>query len=270
MFQHATTNRASIKQRSYHQQDPPAKRDPVQSYRSRDDPDAALVDALRLRELTAFDNLVKRYERRLLNVAQKITKNREDAEDAVQDSFLKVFRHLDSFRGDSKFVSWLTRITINQALMIMRRNTQRVVSLDERMETEDGMALREIKAREYTPEQFCSQREFERLLLDRAAGMRQSARLVLELSIVEDLSEAEIAQALGLTQSAVKARLYRAKQDLRKTICKHFPSAKFLRIAKIASAVTSKAEIREDLQHRECGLLPGALCAEGPSIHAVA
>jgi len=82
----------------------------------------------------AFDDLVKRYGRRLLTVAMRITKNREDAEDVVQESFLKVFKKIDSFRGASKFSSWLNQIAINQALMLIRGNTQNFVSIDEGME----------------------------------------------------------------------------------------------------------------------------------------
>jgi RNA polymerase sigma-70 factor (ECF subfamily) len=84
------------------------------------DSDAALVNSLRTGDTGAFEVLVKRHQGRLLKTALNITNNREDAEEAVQDAFLKAFKHLDNFRGHSRFVTWLTRITINQALMVMR------------------------------------------------------------------------------------------------------------------------------------------------------
>src|SRR5215469_3318159 len=89
---------------------PPGELDHISALPSFTDPDAALVAALKARTEGAFDDLVKQHGRRLLNVALKITKNREDAEDVVQESFLKVFKKIDGFRGSSKFVTWLTRI----------------------------------------------------------------------------------------------------------------------------------------------------------------
>ncbi len=251
MLKRAVTNCSSAQQERGHSAGRAMEINHVHSYRSIDDPDTALVDALRSRELTAFDDLIKRHKRRLLRVAQKITKNREDAEDAVQDSFLKVFRHLDSFRGDSKFASWLTRITINQALMAIRVKTQKFVSLDDRMEPEDGAAICQIEARGYTPEQLCSQHEFECLFRNLAASVRQSSRRVFELHIANDLSGLEIARALGLTPSVVKACLHRAKHDLRRTMSKYPPLTGVSRIRKIGSATTNS---REDIGHQEHAL----------------
>jgi len=113
---------------------PPIELDRLPVPRSFTDPDAALVEALKAQTPAAFDDLVKRYGRRLLTVAMRITKNREDAEDVVQESFLKVFKKIDSFRCASKFSSWLTQIAINQALMLIRGNTRNFVSIDEGME----------------------------------------------------------------------------------------------------------------------------------------
>src|SRR5260370_27321689 len=111
-----------------------------------------------------------------------------ESEEAVQDSVLKVCRHLDSLRGDSKFASWLTRITINQALMAIRVKTQKFVSLDDRMEPEDGAAICQIEARGYTPEQLCSQHEFECLFRNLASSVRQSSMRGFVLHIANDLS----------------------------------------------------------------------------------
>src|SRR5712675_2465079 len=91
----------------------PGELDRIPDLGSFADPDAALVEALKARTPAAFDDLVKRYGRRLLTVAMRITKNREDAEDVAQESFLKVFKKIDSFRGASKFATWLTQIAIN-------------------------------------------------------------------------------------------------------------------------------------------------------------
>lgn len=181
-----------------------------------DDPDAALVNSLRAGDTRAFEILVKRHQALLFKVAMKITRNREDAEDAVQDALLNAFRHLAQFRQDSKFVTWLTRISINQALMTMRAKPRKTTSLDEDRQTEDGITAFDIPAAGYTPEQFCSQHEFERLLLAATAGMNERLSLVWRLRTLDDLTLKEIAQVLGLTLTAVKTRLFRARRELQK------------------------------------------------------
>jgi RNA polymerase sigma-70 factor (ECF subfamily) len=202
------------------------------------DPDAALVEALKAQTPAAFDDLLKRYERRLLTVAVRITKNREDAEDVVQESFLKVFKNIDRFRADSKFATWLTRVAINQALMLMRGNTQNFVSIDEGME-DDRAQKAEIRAGGYTPEQLCAQREFEGVVLN-LKNVRKSSRRVIELRVKHDLSEIEIAQVLNLTLSAVKARLYRGGLDLRKAMSRSIDLAKLARARKNMSTTLIK------------------------------
>jgi len=191
----------------------------IPNLRSFADPDAPLVEALKARTPAAFDDLVKRHGRRVLTVAMRITKNREDAEDVVQESLLKVFKKIDSFRGASKFATWLTQIAINQALMLIRSNTQNFVSIDECMEVGDRARRPEIAAVGYTPEQLCAQREFEVVMLN-LENVRKSSRRVMELRIKHDLSEIQIAQVLNLTVSAVKARLYRGRLDLREAMSK--------------------------------------------------
>ena len=207
---------------------PPRELDRIPNLRSFADPDAALVEALKARTPAAFDDLVKRYARRLLTVAMRITKNREDAEDVVQESFLKVFKKIGSFRGASKFSSWLTQIAINQALMLIRANTQSFVSIDEGMEVGNRAKRLEITAGGYTPEQLCAQREFEVVMLN-LENVRKSSRRIMELRVKHDLSEIEIAQVLNLTLSAVKARLHRGRLDLREAMSRSVDSAKLAR-----------------------------------------
>lgn len=216
MLQQAITNLASAQEIRKQSPDVPTKLRAGVHCRFVDDPDAALVRALRAGEAVAFDVLVKRHERRLLHVAMTITKNREDAEDAVQDSFINVFKHVDSFRGNSRFLSWLTRITINQALTTMRAKPRQTKSLDEDWEHQDGVTTWEISSPRYTPEELCSQREFERLLFGLTTGMKEASRRVLELRAVEDLPEEGIAQIMGLSLSAAKTHLFRARRDLRR------------------------------------------------------
>jgi len=189
------------------------------------DADAALVSPLRAGDTSAFEVLVRRHQGRLFRVALKITNNREDAEDAVQDAFLNAFKHLGNFRGDSQLITWLTSITINQALMAMRAKPRKAISLDEGRKTEGGAIAYEIPAGGHSPEQLCSQREFERLLFARTAGMSKLLRQVWQLHTVEDLADKEIAQVLRLTLTTVKSRLFRARRELRKRMEEPITSA---------------------------------------------
>src|SRR5207302_10818853 len=99
----------------------------------------ALVEAAKGGDVSAFEELVRRYDRNVFRIAQHITQNREDAEDVVQDAFIKAYSNLKQFQGQSKFYTWLVRIAVNEALMkLRRRRPERTVSLDEDVKTEDG------------------------------------------------------------------------------------------------------------------------------------
>src|SRR5256885_4321843 len=104
-----------------------------------------LVQAAKRGDITAFEQLVKRYDRNVFRIAQHITQNREDAEDVVQDAFLKAYQNLGQFQGNSKFYTWLVRIAVNEALMKLRkRKSSKTVSMDEDVETEEGSMPREF------------------------------------------------------------------------------------------------------------------------------
>ena len=130
-------------------------------------PDVALVERARAGELAAFDQWVRQYERQVFRIAQHITQNREDAEDVMQDAFLKAYEKLDQFQGNSKFYTWLVRIAANESLMRLRkRRTGRMVSIDEDIETEEGSVPRDLADWAPDPEQNYTQSELaERLSL---------------------------------------------------------------------------------------------------------
>ena len=108
-------------------------------------PDVALVDRVREGDVSAYDELVRKYERQVFRIAQHITQNREDAEDVMQDAFLKAYEKLDQFQGNSKFYTWLVRIAVNESLMRLRkRRTGKMVSIDEDVETEEGSVPRDL------------------------------------------------------------------------------------------------------------------------------
>ena len=117
-------------------------------------PDVALVERVRAGDLSAYDTLVRKYERQIFRIAQHITQNREDAEDVMQDAFLKAYEKLDQFQGNAKFYTWLVRIAVNESLMRLRkRRTSKTVSMDEDMETEEGSVPRDFADWAPNPEQ---------------------------------------------------------------------------------------------------------------------
>src|SRR5438094_8814235 len=119
-----------------------------------------LVQAAKGGDVAAFEELVKRYDRNIFRIAQHITQNREDAEDVVQDAFLKAYENLEQFQGNSKFYTWLVRIAVNESLMkLRRRKTSKTVSMDEDVETEEGSMPREFADWSPNPEQQYGQSE---------------------------------------------------------------------------------------------------------------
>src|ERR1700689_542052 len=118
-----------------------------------------LVAAAKAGDVSAFETLVSRYERKIFRLTLNITQNREDAEDAMQEAFLKAYQHLPGFEGNSRFYTWLVRIAVNQALMKLRRRRPNVVSLDEEIDTGDDMMPREVEDWGPSPEQRSRQSE---------------------------------------------------------------------------------------------------------------
>ncbi len=185
--------------------------------------DEQLVELAKNGDETAFPELVKRYSRRILRVARNITNNDEDAEDVLQESFLKAFTHLDSFQGNSKFYTWLVRIAMNEALMKLRkRRTGKVVSLDEELSTGEDTVVREVAVWDGTPEDRYSQEEMREILDRTIASLPEGFRTVFVLRDVEELSTEETADTLGLSIPAVKSRLLRARLQLREKLTRLF------------------------------------------------
>jgi RNA polymerase sigma-70 factor, ECF subfamily len=185
----------------------------------------ALVHAAKAGDLGAFEELVKRYDRNVFRIAQHITQNREDAEDVVQDAFLKAYQNLQNFQENSKFYTWLVRIAVNEALMrLRRRRPGQMVSLDEDIKTDEDSMPREVADWSPNPEQLYKQSELREILQRTIQGLPASFRTVFVLRDVEGLSTEETAEALGLSIPAVKSRLLRARLQLRERLTKYFKS----------------------------------------------
>jgi RNA polymerase sigma-70 factor (ECF subfamily) len=187
----------------------------------------ALVQAAKDGDITAFEQLIKKYDRNVFRIAQHITQNREDAEDVVQDAFLKAYQNLQQFQGNSKFYTWLVRIAVNEALMKLRkRKTSKTVSMDEEVETEDGSVPREVADWSPNPEQLFRQAELSDILAKTIQGLPTGFRTVFVLRDVEGLSTEETAETLGLSVPAVKSRLLRARLQLRERLSRYFKKKK--------------------------------------------
>ncbi len=186
-----------------------------------------LVRAAKVGDLEAFSELVRRYDRNVFRIAQHITHNEEDAQDVVQDAFLKAYQNLGQFQEQSKFYTWLVRIAVNEALMRLRkRRNGRIVSLDEEVETAEGTMPREVADWSPNPEQLYGQSELGDILRKTIQGLPPGFRTVFVLRDVEGLSTEETADMLGLSVPAVKSRLLRARLQLRERLAKYFKSTK--------------------------------------------
>ncbi len=186
------------------------------------DDEGVLVAAAKAGDLAAFEELVNRYERKIFRLAHNITQNREDAEDVMQDAFLKSFEHLGDFQGDSRFYTWLVRIAVNEALMKLRKRRPNLMSLDEPVESEEDLLPREVQDWGPTPEQRYAQTELQRILSEVIGELDPAFRIVFVLRDLEELSTEETAQLLGLSVPAVKSRLLRARLKLRQRLNKFF------------------------------------------------
>jgi len=181
-----------------------------------------VVARAKTRSENAFEQFVEHYERRAFRLAWKITSNHEDAEDVVQNAFVKAFQNLPDFRGDSRFYTWLVRITINEALMKIRGRRSNEVSMDESQQADDTSVPLEIKDQAANPEQRYLQHEVQRILAASINELEPPYRAVFQLRDVEGLSTEQTAQALDLTSSAVKTRLQRARIKLRESLNGYF------------------------------------------------
>ena len=196
-------------------------RTPLPSQVVKDD-EGALVAAAKGGDITAFETLVGRYERKIFRLAQNITQNKEDAEDVMQEAFLKSYQHLGEFQGNSRFYTWLVRIAVNQALMKLRKRRPNQVSLDEEVDTGEDTMPREVEDWGPSPEERYKQSELGGILSSTIAELEPPFRIVFQLRDIEELSTEETAEALGLSVPAVKSRLLRARLKLRQKLNRYF------------------------------------------------
>lgn len=182
-----------------------------------------LVSRAQAGDNEAFASLVERYQNKIYRLAKNITQNNEDAEDVLQEAFLKAYSHLDSFQRNAKFYTWIVRIAVNEALMKLRkRKSDRTVPLDEPVDTGEETVNREIAVWDDNPEQRYSNEEMQQILNEAVESLKPDFRAVFALRDIEEMSTEETAEALGISVPAVKSRLLRARLALREKLTRKF------------------------------------------------
>jgi RNA polymerase sigma-70 factor (ECF subfamily) len=177
--------------------------------------DLELVAAARAGSNSAFEELQGRYSRRLYKRIQSITRNHEDAEDALQETFLRAYLALDSFQGRSQFASWLMRIAINSALMVLRRRRSRLeISFEPSSDSGEPTQTIDIPETALNPEQLCELRQRSDYVLRAISKLDITLRTPLTTWIQQECSMKEVARTLDLTLATVKTRLHRARKQL--------------------------------------------------------
>jgi RNA polymerase sigma factor (sigma-70 family) len=178
-----------------------------------------LVAAAKSGQRAAFGELCERNAKKIFRVARRITRNREDAEDAVQNSFLNAFVHLADFDRSSRFSTWLTRIAINSALAKLRKNRRvREVPMEEPNATAEFETHYETRDTAPNPEESYSQLERKEVVSAAIGGLQPGARRVVEFHQLQELSARETAQILGVSTTAVKSRMFHARAALREML----------------------------------------------------
>jgi len=177
--------------------------------------DEEVVDRVRSGATALYELIVRRYNQRLYRIARAILRDDTEAEDVMQEAYVRAYQHLGQFEGRAPFATWLTRIAVHEALARLRTR-QKMRQLeppgdDEAMETP-------ILEKSLDPEQETSKREVARLLEEELLNLPEQYRSVLMLRDVEDLSTAETAEALGLTEENVKVRLHRGRLMMRRNL----------------------------------------------------
>jgi RNA polymerase sigma factor (sigma-70 family) len=179
--------------------------------------EAKLVAAAKEGQRAAFGELCERHTAKVFRVVHRITRNREDAEDAVQDCFLSAFVHIKNFDGRSQFVTWLTRIAINAALAKLRKKRGiREIPMEEPSPSADFEPHYEVVDAAPNPEETYTQQERNDVLNTAIGGLRPRARKVVEVHQLQEYSIRETAEILGISTAAAKARMFHARIALRR------------------------------------------------------
>jgi RNA polymerase sigma-70 factor, ECF subfamily len=179
--------------------------------------DSELLQSAREGNATAFDTLIRRHDRFLYRIARSVLLDDYEAEDVVQETFIKAFKGLKNFRGEARLSTWLTRIALNEALARKRRR-RNTVELEALQHRTNALEPTPMIAPAQDPELSTAQQQIRKLLERAIDGLPDSLRTVFVMRDVEELSTAEAARLLGLGEPTVKTRLHRARRMLRELL----------------------------------------------------
>lgn len=177
--------------------------------------DEELVKLIKKGNKSAFDDLVNRYSSRVVNIAYSLLSDREDSLDAAQEIFIKVYKNISTFRGESSVSTWIYRITKNVCTDFLRKRKAVVISLDDEKDDEQKL---EIADESSSPEEVFERKEKITLVRNAIAALDENQRMVITLFDINGLSYDEIASVLRCPIGTVKSRLYRARDSLRKIL----------------------------------------------------
>jgi RNA polymerase sigma-70 factor (ECF subfamily) len=189
------------------------------------DDDTALVEASRGGDVAAFEQLVKRYDAKLLRIAQKVTQNPEDAEEGVQEAFFKAYQKLQQFQEYAKFSTWLVRIALNESFMKLRKWRGILEqSIDSNVFPDSDGARLPLDVADWAPNPEAQYRatELREILVSSLQRLKPALKIVFILRDMEEHSLRETSDILNLTETAVKTRLSRARLQLREELSKYF------------------------------------------------
>jgi RNA polymerase sigma-70 factor (ECF subfamily) len=187
------------------------------------DDDLVLVHASQGGDVAAFEELVRRYDRKLLRIAQHLMDNLEDAEEAVQEAFLKGYRKLNQFQGNAEFSTWLIRIVLGECITKLRKGRKaKASSLDQTAQVEGHDLPRDLADWAPNPEQLYGASELRKILIGSLRELGPGLRMVFVLREVEGFSTNQTAEILRLNDAAVKSRLFRARLQLREKLSRYF------------------------------------------------
>jgi RNA polymerase sigma-70 factor (ECF subfamily) len=212
----------------------------------RQDSDVRLLAAAKSGDSAAFGQLFNRYKQRIFHLARRVMRSHEDAEDVVQEAFQLAYVHRHDFNGDARFSTWLSRIAINVALMKLRKKARKVEISIEEPSKSDEMSFREaVPDLALNPEQDCLRQERTRIVREALAELTPNARRVLELYELEGRSMKEIAEGMGISVAAVKARLFHARPKMRRELDQYFVKRAERKRLRFATAGSGESNGRE-------------------------
>jgi RNA polymerase sigma-70 factor (ECF subfamily) len=188
--------------------------------------EAQLISRATLGDEKAFEAIMRRHNRLLFRTARSILKSDSEAEDALQNAYLRAWCALEGFRSDAKLSTWLVRIVVNEALGRLRRKTAQVIPLDAAMNSiEPEIQASLIDDPDHQPENFVMRIQMRKLLEVRIDLLPEAFRTVFMLRAVEEMSVEEVAQALGIPEATVRTRFFRARSMLRESLASHIDVA---------------------------------------------